>query len=159
VAALLAAPDLGDEMKRFLGLAITMALGLFFPVLSAAGQRHAALRAQRFSIRTFSHARFFPGVPAYPYGYPVSPYNYPSQFFYWPNYPSLVVISSYAQPYYYYPTAVVVASAPYICALHNQGFMSRVGLLDHLSGMHGVPLDTASAICPDGAAACYFPLH
>jgi len=146
-------------MKRFLSSAIIFALYLSLPDFSTADPRHATQRTRSFPVRSFSRPWFVPGIPVGFYGYPVSPYDYLNQFYYWPNYPSVVVISPNARAYYYYSTPVVVASAPYFCALHGQGFVSRVGLLDHLSGMHKISLDAASAICPDGAANCYFPLH
>jgi hypothetical protein len=42
---------------------------------------------------------------------------------------------------------------------HNAGFVSGVGLLDHLSGTHKVLRDAAAAICPDGIEACGFPSY
>lgn len=88
------------------------------------------------------------------FGYP---YVYPGPFYYLPYYyPPVRVISPYAYPYYHVPPTVV-ATWPYFCALHNEAFVSRVGLLDHLSGTHKIPLDGAVNFCPDGSAACIFP--
>jgi hypothetical protein len=70
----------------------------------------------------------------------------------------VVVVSPFAHSYYYLPPPVVVTS-PFFCILDNHGFVSRVGLLDHLSGMHRIPLDSAAAICPDGAENCIFPSY
>jgi hypothetical protein len=56
------------------------------------------------------------------------------------------------------PPAVVV-TAPYFCVLHNEGFVSRIGLLDHLVGTHKIALAAAVSICPDGAASCVFPSY
>jgi hypothetical protein len=61
-------------------------------------------------------------------------------------------------PSYYVPPAVVVTS-PYFCAFHNDGFVSRIGLLDYLSGTHKIPLDAAATICPDGVGSCVFPSY
>jgi len=36
--------------------------------------------------------------------------------------------------------------------------VSRVGLLDHLSGMHKIPLDAATNVCPDDGG-CIFPSY
>ena len=85
------------------------------------------------------------GGSTYRYAYPV----------YGSYYPPVVVISPYSPPYYVSPT--VVATSPYFCVFHNDGFVSRVGLLDHLSGMHRIPLDMAASLCPDGTGSCIFP--
>lgn len=66
-------------------------------------------------------------------------------------------ISPYSQSYYVPPA--VVATAPYFCVLHNEGYVSRVGLLDHLAGTHKIPLDAAVSLCPDGTMACIFPSY
>jgi hypothetical protein len=85
-----------------------------------------------------------------------SPYVYPNGFH--PGYyPPTIVISPYFQPDYRVPTVVVTSR--YFCVLHNEGFVSRVGLLDHLAGTHKVPLDAAASFCPDGIAACIFPAY
>ena len=34
----------------------------------------------------------------------------------------------------------VVITSPYLCILHNEAFVSRIGMIDHLAGMHGMPL-------------------
>ena len=56
------------------------------------------------------------------------------------------------------PPAVVV-TYPYFCVFHNDGFVSRIGLLDHLAGTHKIPLDAAATICPDGVGSCVFPSY
>lgn len=89
-------------------------------------------------------------------GGPIYPYRYP----YWYGryqhyYPPLVVISPYSYSYYVPPT--VVATTPYFCVLHNEAYVSRIGLLDHLAGTHKVPLDAAVSLCPHGATTCIFP--
>lgn len=79
-------------------------------------------------------------------------------YYYYPGYyPQVLVISPYAPAYVLPPT--VVATARYFCVLHNDGFISRVGLLDHLAGTHKIPLDAASSLCPDGAGSCLFPSY
>jgi hypothetical protein len=88
---------------------------------------------------------------------PPQPYYYPNIYQRWPSYPTVVVISPYA-PSYYLPPAVVV-SAPFYCAFDNHGFVSRIGLLDHLSGMHKIPLEAAAAICPGDSDVCVFPSY
>ena len=82
--------------------------------------------------------------------YPVVPYDVPYQ-------APVLVISPYG-PSYYMPPAVVV-TLPYFCVFHNDGFVSRIGLLDHLAGTHKIPLDAAAAICPDGVGSCVFPSY
>ncbi|HWP23917.1 MAG TPA: hypothetical protein VNM15_07015 [Candidatus Binatia bacterium] len=85
-------------------------------------------------------------------GYFAYPYVYPQ---YFPDYLPTRVVSPYVYPSYVVPT--IVATWPYFCALHNEGFVSRVGLLDHLAGTHKVPLDAAVNFCPDGSRTCLFP--
>jgi hypothetical protein len=53
----------------------------------------------------------------------------------------------------------IVITAPYFCVLHNEAFVSRIGMIDHLSGMHGMLLDAAAPICPDAAGNCIFPSY
>jgi len=84
-------------------------------------------------------------------------YYYPNIYQRWPSYPSVVVISPYG-PAYYLPPAVFV-TAPFFCAFDNHGFVSRIGLLDHLAGMHKIPLDAAAAICPGDSGVCVFPSY
>jgi hypothetical protein len=62
----------------------------------------------------------------------------------------------------YLPYAVppiVVVNAPYFCLLHRTGFVSRIGMLDHLAGNHKLPFRAAAAICPAGADKCIFPSY
>jgi hypothetical protein len=80
-------------------------------------------------------------------GYPVSPGYYSP----------ILVILPYAGAYYL-PSPIVI-TAPYFCVLHNEAFVSRIGMIDHLSGMHGMPLDAAASICPDAAGNCIFPSY
>ena len=82
---------------------------------------------------------------AYPYYY-YQPYSSP-----------VVVVSPYTAAYILPPTVVV--TSPYFCVLHNDGFVSRVGLLDHLAGTHKIPLDAATSLCPAGGASCVFPAY
>lgn len=82
---------------------------------------------------------------------------HPSVVYYVPYQAPVLVVSPYGPSYYLPPT--VVATAPFFCVLHNDGFVSRVGLLDHLSGMHKIPLDAAANLCSDGGASCVFPSY
>jgi hypothetical protein len=60
--------------------------------------------------------------------------------------------SYYYSPYFYSPYFVPGAgavNASFFCLEHAAGFVSRIGLLDHLSGTHKFALEHAAAICPD----------
>jgi hypothetical protein len=50
-----------------------------------------------------------------------------------------------------------VVNAPFFCLLHHVGYVSRIGMLDHLAGAHKFALETAGIICPQGATHCLFP--
>jgi hypothetical protein len=52
-----------------------------------------------------------------------------------------------------------VATWPYFCVFHNEGYVSRIGLIDHLAGTHKIPLDAVTAFCPDDTGACIFPSY
>jgi hypothetical protein len=78
-------------------------------------------------------------------------------YYYVPYASPVLVVSPYAPGYFLPPT--VVATAPYFCVLHNEGFVSRIGLFDHLAGTHKIALDAAVSFCPDGAASCVFPSY
>jgi len=82
---------------------------------------------------------------------------YPFASYYIPYQAPVLVISPYGYTYYV-PPAVVV-TWPYFCVFHNDGFVSRIGLLDHLAGTHKIPLDAAATICPDGVGSCVFPSY
>jgi hypothetical protein len=69
----------------------------------------------------------------------------------------VLVVSPYGPSYYVPPTVVV--TWPYFCIFHNDGFVSRIGLLDHLAGTHKIPLDAAANLCPDGVSSCVFPAY
>lgn len=136
-------------MKTILSMMAVLALALVVEAAAGADQRRIVGRQRAASgVAVFSGGgadriivqRHIHG--AYPY------YYYP------PYHPPVFVVSPYAQSYILPPTVVV--NAPYFCVLHNQGFVSRVGLLDHLAGTHKVPLEAATYLCPDGAS-CVFP--
>ncbi len=118
--------------------AIVWAVSLLFAGFSWAGPQH------------FGSRHDFVAAPP-------QPYYYPNIYQHWPSYPTVVVISPYG-PSSYLPPAVVV-SAPFYCAFDNRGFVSRIGLLDHLSGMHKIPLEAAAAICPGYSGVCVFPSY
>ncbi len=85
----------------------------------------------------------------------VTPGYFYYPYYYVPVYPR--VVSPYAYSYYLPPT--IVATLPFFCALHQVGFWTRAGMLDHLAGTHKFPLETAAYMCPDGAESCLFPSY
>ena len=123
-------------------LALVSALMLVISGIGLAAERHAATRS-KFAAGSAAHL--------------AQRYYYPLSYYYVPYQAPVLVISPYG-PSYYLPPAVVI-TAPYFCVFHNDGFVSRVGLLDHLAGTHKIPLDAASAICPDGTGSCIFPSY
>ncbi|HWH80503.1 MAG TPA: hypothetical protein VNT76_24145 [Candidatus Binatus sp.] len=78
-------------------------------------------------------------------------------YYYVPYAQPILVVSPYGPAYVLPPTVVVTER--YFCVLHNEGFITRIGLLDHLAGTHKIALDAASTLCPDGAASCVFPSY
>lgn len=90
---------------------------------------------------------WFPN-PRQPY-YNYYPYAYPFTGYY--RQP-IVVISPAYYPYDVSPT--VVASSPFYCLAHQAGWVSRAGMLDHLSGTHKIPLATAASVCPNTIESC-----
>jgi hypothetical protein len=82
-------------------------------------------------------------------------YYYPNGVYYQPFYPTAVVISPYGPNYYQPP--VLEVTAPYFCVLHNAGFYTRAGIVDHLAGTHKYPLESAAYFCPDGIESCIYP--
>ena len=72
--------------------------------------------------------------------------------------PRIIVVPSpsyYYSPYYFSPAPAVV-NASFFCLHHGVGFISRVGLLDHLNGTHKIALEHAAAICPSDVDTCVF---
>jgi hypothetical protein len=101
---------------------------------------------------------FFPALTlAGPSRHLALPRRPASVYYYVPYASPVLVVSPYAPAYFLPPTVVV--TAPYFCVLHNEGFVSRIGLLDHLAGTHKIALDAAVTLCPDGAASCVFPSY
>ncbi|MGH7825998.1 MAG: hypothetical protein ACREQ7_12580 [Candidatus Binatia bacterium] len=81
-------------------------------------------------------------------------HHYPRYYRYYRR--PVVVAPNYYYPYYYpyYTPAAVLLSSPFYCFVHHEGFISRVGFLDHISGTHKVPLETAASVCPEGGESC-----
>lgn len=87
-------------------------------------------------------------------------YVYPQYYWYGPYgyyhaYPPLVVSPDGA----YYPPPTIVVTHPYFCTLHQAGWVSRAGFLDHVAGAHKLPLESAARFCPDGVESCLFPAY
>lgn len=137
-------------MKPILSAITILALGLVLAGEVGAGPRRAMVAPRANAGVTFfaggaSNRVIVQRQFAYPY------------YYYQPYSPPVVVISPYAQSYMLPPTVVV--TAPYFCVLHNEGYVSRVGLLDHLAGTHKIPLNAATSLCPDGGGNCVFPSY
>ena len=142
-------------MPRALILAMIFSMFFRFDGQAAAGPKHPSVKhpgkARHPAARAWVTPRHRYPLAPYPY------YHYPRHYRYRPDHRSVVILP-HAHSFYYVPPPVVVTS-PFFCILHNHGFVSRVGLLDHLSGMHRIPLDSAASICPDGAGHCIFPSY
>ena len=116
-----------------------------------AGERAATNSPRSHVPRTWVRpgtppTRFVNPSPSFYYYYP---YPYPFTGYY--RQP-IVVISPAYYPYYVAPT--LVASSPFYCLAHQAGWVSRAGMLDHLSGTHKIPLATAASVCPDATESC-----
>ncbi len=74
-----------------------------------------------------------------------------------PHYAPLIIVSPHG--HWYLVAAPVVVNAPFFCLLHGVGFISRVGMIDHLSARHRFALETAAALCPQGNKSCLFPSY
>ena len=139
-------------MKPKVSIIAIVAIGVVLAGEVGAGPRRAGV-SQRANSGVTSFAgggsnrvilqRQFSG--AYPY-YHYQPYS-----------PQVLVVSPYGPSYILPPTVVV--TLPYFCVLHNDGFVSRVGMLDHLAGTHKIPLDAATSLCPGNSASCVFPSY
>ena len=97
-------------------------------------------RSPLYSVRPHSF-----GYPAYPVYYSYYSFGLDPR--------SVVVVT--ASRYYPYDAAITaVTSEPFYCHLHHVGFISRAGFLDHISGTHKIPLQTAASICADSNDSC-----
>lgn len=142
-------------MKPILSAIALLALGVILVAEAGAGPRGGIVTPLAGSGAGF----FSGGVPSrvvvqrqfyggYPYYY---------SHYYQPYYPPVLVISPYGQAYFLPPPVLV--NQPYFCVLHNEGFVSRVGLVDHLAGTHKIPLEAAISLCPDAGGNCIFPSY
>lgn len=143
-------------MKPILSAIALLALGVILVAEAGAGPRRGIVTPRAGSgVRSFSGG--VPGRAVVQRHFFYSGYPYYYQHYYQPYYPPVLVVSPYGHSYILPPTVVV--NERYFCVLHNQGFISRVGLLDHLAGTDKVPLEAATRLCPDTGGSCVFPSY
>lgn len=92
-----------------------------------------------------------PVAPHYPF-YHHRHSHFP--YYYYGHNPRSIIIITPSAYYPYSAPVTVVTSEPYYCHMHHVGFVSRVGFLDHISGTHKIPLETANSICTDSNESC-----
>lgn len=95
----------------------------------------------------------FSGAFSHPYYQHHYYYSHPAPYY---RPPLIIVAPSYHYPYYqsYYSPPSVFLNAPFYCFTHHEGFVSRIGFIDHVSGTHKIPINTVAAMCPDGNESC-----
>ena len=138
-------------MKRNLVMTTLLLLCLFSAGHAlASGSKWSQRRAEgtlNGSVRARTIQRYWsPAVPVVPH-YPL-PY-YPRHYYHYGHNPRSIIIITPSSYYPYSLPAAIVTSEPYYCHMHHVGFVSRVGFLDHISGTHKIPLETANSICTD----------
>ncbi len=146
-------------MKSNLALTAGLALCLW---LAGEGLAGGVKWSQGRSGGTASGAARGVGIPRYwKPAVPVAP-NYPLHHHrhqYYPYYhyghnPRSIIVITPPAHYPYSAPVTVVTSEPFYCHMHHVGFVSRVGFLDHISGTHKIPLETANSICTDSNESC-----
>lgn len=144
------------EMRPMIAKFILIGLLTVLPAQVWAGGARAGVKAtvaaprsavSRNWVQSGAPPAWFPN-PYQPY-YNYYPYPYRVTGYYGQP---IVVISPAYYPYYVFPT--IVASSPFYCLAHQAGWISRAGMLDHLSGTHKIPLATAASVCPDATESC-----
>jgi hypothetical protein len=143
-------------MKSYRTMAVVFGLSLWFIGEALAGGSKWSQAAGRTggAPRGGSIARYWRPAPVaryHPFPHYYQPYYYP--YFYGQNPRSVVIITPSAYYPYYGPVSIVT-SEPFYCHMHHVGFVSRVGFLDHISGTHKIPLETANSICTDSNESC-----
>jgi hypothetical protein len=150
-------------MKRYLTLTAAFGLVLVLSGKAVAGGPRGAASPARVGGLIVGDAR--PNNIQRHWRAPV--YVTPPHIFHHPGYPvysphyyhygvdprSVVIITPYTY-YPYYAPVTVVTSEPFYCHVHHVGFISRAGFLDHISGTHKIPLETAASICTDSNDSC-----
>lgn len=146
-------------MKRNLAVATALAICLWLvgEVLAGGpkGSQRRGIGNPNGSVRAGPIERHWkPSLPVAPHYYR---WHYPRHYYpyhhHGHNPRSIIVIT----PSFYYPYSApvtIVTSEPYYCHMHHVGFISRVGFLDHISGTHKIPLETANSICTDANESC-----
>jgi hypothetical protein len=143
-------------MQRKLVIMIAFGLCLRFPgMVWAGGSTWSQGRGGANLQRGGAVQRYWrPAVPVAPdYRGVYHRYYYPYYYGYGVNPRSIIVIT----PSSYYPygaPVTILTSEPYYCHMHNVGFVSRVGFLDHIGGTHKIPLETASSISTESNESC-----
>lgn len=145
-------PEMNLLIGKFILIGLLTALsGQVWAGGSRAGESATVIAPRSAVSRTWVR----PGIPPTRFVNPYQPYYYyypyPYRFTGYYAQP-IVIISPAYYPYYVPPT--LVASSPFYCLAHQVGWVSRAGMLDHLSGTHKIPLDSAASVCPDGGASC-----
>lgn len=139
--------QVGRQNEATVGFGDNTCGSILLPKPIGSRTRPRAFQSSGVIFKPAPRAGVTPNRPFYRRGYPVSPYSYPP----------IPLIPPYASACYL-PSSVVITS-PYLCILHNEAFVSRIGMIDHLARMHGMLLDAAASICPDAAANCIFPSY
>ncbi len=129
-------------MKPLMIVAIVLTWLLSLSITASAGQSHVVLRSSPAIANSVPHRGVKPSRPVLRRGGSRRP---------------TIIIFPHASGYYLPPPGVV--TSPYFCVFHHEAFVSRIGMIDHLSSMHGVPLTTAASICPDANGNCIFPAY
>ena len=150
-------PEMKPQRNRSIANFISIVLLMALPEQVWAGGARAGEKATVIAPRSAVSRNWVqPGTPAtrFPNSYqPFYYYYYPYPYRFTGYYAQpIVVISPAYYPYYVPPT--LVASSPFYCLAHQTGWVSRAGMLDHLSGTHKIPLATAGSVCPDATESC-----
>ena|SRR3990170_1895204 len=144
-------PEMRPLIAKFILIGLLTALPGQVWAGGARGGERAVAAATRSAV---SHTLAHGGTPltrsATPYRHY---YYYPSPYGFSGYYRQpIVVISPMYYPFYVPP--VIVTSSPFYCLAHQAGYISRAGMLDHLSGTHRIPLETAASACPEATESC-----
>jgi hypothetical protein len=150
-------------MKRLFASAALVTLLLYYSGEALAAGSRAPLQARRLNV----------GEPVLAVSSPRVFHNHNSHhipgrvysthpFYYHPPYyghyygPGIIVAPTYRYPYYhsYHSPAATLLSSPFFCFTHHEGFVSRIGFIDHVSGTHKIPINTVAAICPESNESC-----
>ena len=149
-------PEMKPQRNLLIAKFILIGLLTVLPGQVWAGGARVGERAATNSPRSHVPRTWVrPGIPPTRFVNPYPPYYYyyPYPYGFTGYYRQPIVVISPAYNPYYAPQAVV-ASSPFYCLAHQAGWVSRAGMLDHLSGTHKIPLATAASVCPDATESC-----